>query len=82
MAVVIDENGGRYRYPSGRTAYRCEQCGVVSPWSADWLWWGAVRDLDDDPNSIMTFCCKDHAEEFERIQPARFEKKQARKGRV
>jgi hypothetical protein len=79
MSVVIAEDGFPHRYSNGKHAYRCEQCGVVSPWGEAWMWFGAIRDLDEDPNGVMTFCCKDHAEEFERIQPARFEEKPRRR---
>lgn len=45
------------RYGDGRRAYRCDTCGLVSPWTSTWAWYGSHAE-DDCGVAVPTYCSK------------------------
>lgn len=41
---------------TGNRLYECDQCGERSPWEKGWLWYGSLRDVEDEPTSVWVFC--------------------------
>ena len=36
--------------------YTCTVCGTTGPWGPTWSWYGAWRDVDLNPEKIITCC--------------------------
>ncbi len=70
MSALFREDGSEERYSSGKRAWKCDHCGLVSAWTETWVCFGAI---EDDPY-LMTFCCREHGDEHERAVPQFFSK--------
>ncbi len=47
------------RTSDGRRLYACDgpECGAThEPWGDQWLWFGSIRDSEERPERILTFC--------------------------
>jgi hypothetical protein len=43
--------------PSGRT-HVCSTCGKIDNWKDGWVWFGSYRQIEDEPEKILKFCCE------------------------
>lgn len=41
--TFIDHTSDGYRYPNGKLAWKCSECGLVGPWSDSWSYWGSLE---------------------------------------
>lgn len=53
---------------TGKRLYVCDGCGDISPWRKGWIWYGALRDCDEDPTNVRTFCQKKCVQVFRQKQ--------------
>lgn len=63
MSALFTETG-EARYPNGKRAYECDHCGLVSPWTETWVYYGTVEGEANCP----TYCCIEHGLEHRRTQ--------------
>lgn len=41
--------------------HKCDHCGLVDVWTEDWVWYGSVRQLDEDgEEGIRKYCSEAH----------------------
>lgn len=73
--VQNDEHTDFATDKEGNRLYICDgpSCQVSRvPWSSNWQWYGSLRDMDEDPLSLITFCseeCKAEGEKLMNPQP-------------
>lgn len=63
MSALINEDGSQQRYPNGKQAYKCDTCGLIGPWTSDWVWFGSFKEVDDGvkvPTWCSEACAKSH----------------------
>lgn len=57
--TFLDHTSNGWRYPTGKLAWNCTNCGAVGPWTETWTYYGSIECLHCQTASMDWVACSE-----------------------
>lgn len=57
--TLFDHTSNGWRYPNGKLAWNCSNCGATGPWTDSWSYYGNIECLKCQTASMDWVACSD-----------------------